>query len=121
MFSPRSKVLMLVENHFPQDTRVKNEAALLTDAGYKVAVIALRRKGQLRRETLGGVEVYRLPTLELFKKTPSTNTNGTSLVLVKLKSFLGYVVEYCYFTSACFVLSAYIFLRQGFDVMHAHN
>jgi glycosyltransferase involved in cell wall biosynthesis len=112
---------MLVENHFPQDTRVKNEAALLSDAGYKVAVIALRKKGQLRRETLESVEVYRLPTLELFKKTPSTNANGISLVLVKLKSFLGYVVEYCYFTSACFVLSAYIFLRQGFDVMHAHN
>jgi glycosyltransferase involved in cell wall biosynthesis len=121
MVPPRTKVLMLVENHFPQDTRVKNEAALLTGAGYKVAVIALRRKGQLRRETLEGVEVYRLPTLELFKKTPSTNTNGSGLVLVKLKSFLGYVVEYCYFTSACFVLSAYIFLRQGFDVMHAHN
>ena len=121
MVPPRSKVLMLVENHFPQDTRVKNEAALLTDAGYKVAVIALRKKGQLRCETLEGVEVYRLPTLELFKKTPSGNTNGTSLVFVKLKSFLGYVVEYCYFTSACFVLSAYILLRQGFDVMHAHN
>jgi Glycosyltransferase len=41
--------------------------------------------------------------------------------LVKLKSFLGYVIEYCYFTAACFVVSSYVFVRQGFDVMHAHN
>ena len=46
------KTLMWVENHFPQDTRVRNEAALLTDAGYKVSVIALRKPGQLGRETL---------------------------------------------------------------------
>jgi glycosyltransferase involved in cell wall biosynthesis len=112
---------MWVENHFPQDTRVRNEAALLTDAGYKVAVIALRKPGQPSRETLDGVEVYRLPSLELFKKTPSAGVNRISLVLVKLKSFLGYVVEYCYFTSACLAVSTYIFVTRGFDVMHAHN
>jgi glycosyltransferase involved in cell wall biosynthesis len=112
---------MLVENYFPQDTRVKNEAALLTDAGYKVAVIALRKQGQPRRETVDGVEVYRLPTLELFKKTPSANVNRINLVFVRLKSFLGYVVEYIYFTSACLVVSTGIFARRGFDVMHAHN
>ena len=70
---------MWVENHFPQDTRVRNEAALLTDAGYKVAVIALRKQGQLGRETLDGIEVYRLPTLELFKKTPSARVNRINL------------------------------------------
>ena len=87
------KTLMWVENHFPQDTRVRNEAALLTDAGYQVSVIALRKPGQLGRETLDGVEVYRVPTLELFKKTPSAKVNRLNLALVKLKSFLGYVVE----------------------------
>jgi glycosyltransferase involved in cell wall biosynthesis len=115
------KTLMWVENHFPQDTRVRNEAALLTDAGYHVSVIALRKPGQPERETLDGVEVYRVPTLELFKKTPSAGVNRLNLALVKLKSFLGYVVEYLYFTSACFVVSAYIFVTRGFDVMHAHN
>jgi glycosyltransferase involved in cell wall biosynthesis len=116
-----SKILMLVENYFPQDTRVKNEAALLNEAGYKVAVIALRKPGQPQRETLDGVEVYRLPTLELFKKTPSADVNQINLALVKLKSFLGYVVEYCYFTSACLALSTYILVTRGFNVIHAHN
>jgi glycosyltransferase involved in cell wall biosynthesis len=115
------KILMLVENYFPQDTRIANEASLLIDAGYQVAVIALRRRGQARHETLNGVEVYRLPELELFKKTPSANSNAINLRFIKLKSFLGYVMEYCYLTAACLVVSAYIFVKRGFDVIHAHN
>jgi glycosyltransferase involved in cell wall biosynthesis len=115
------KILMLVENYFPQDTRVTNEASLLVDAGYHVSVIALRRKGQAGHEVLNRVDVYRLPTLELFKKTPFANAKRLNLLLVKLKSFLGYIVEYCYFTTACFILSTYIFIKRGFDVMHAHN
>ena len=120
MRSP-TKVLMWVENHFPQDTRVTNEARLLADAGYKVAVIALRKQGQAARETWNGIEVYRVPTLELFKKTVAGNGSRLSLLSVRLKSFLGYVVEYLYFTSACLVVSTCIFVRRGFDVMHAHN
>jgi len=115
------KVLMWVENHFPQDTRVTNEARLLADAGYKVAVVALRKQGQAARETWNGIEVYRVPTLELFKKTVAGNGSRLSLLFVRLKSFLGYVVEYLYFTSACLLVSTCIFVRRGFDVMHAHN
>jgi glycosyltransferase involved in cell wall biosynthesis len=121
MIRSAGKILMLVENHFPQDTRVKNEASLLTEAGYQVSVIALQRKGQVRREILNNVEIYRLPKLELFKKTPSANVNRIDLLFLKLKSFVGYVVEYCYFTAACLIVSVYISVRRGFDVMHAHN
>jgi glycosyltransferase involved in cell wall biosynthesis len=121
MSQSQTKVLMWVENHFPQDTRVANEACLLADAGYKVAVVALRREGQPARETWNGIEVYRVPTLELFKKTSSANDSRTNLLFVKLRSFFGYVVEYVYFTTACLTVSTYIFVRRGFDVMHAHN
>jgi glycosyltransferase involved in cell wall biosynthesis len=121
MSSSQNKILMLVENYFPQDTRVKNEATLLTDAGYKVGVIALRKPGQPGRETLNGVKVYRLPTLELFKKTPAANIGRINRGFVKLKSFLGYFTEYCYFTAGCLIVSTYVFVRRGFDVLHAHN
>jgi glycosyltransferase involved in cell wall biosynthesis len=121
MIRSDAKILMLVENYFPQDTRVTNEATLLAEAGYQVSVVALRTGGQASREVLNGVEVYRLPTLELFKKTPFANVNRLNLLLVKLKSFLGYVVEYCYFTTACLIVSTYVFVKRGFDVMHAHN
>jgi glycosyltransferase involved in cell wall biosynthesis len=112
---------MWVENNFPQDTRVVNEARLLADAGYQVAVIALRSPDQAARETWNGIEVYRVPTLELLKKTVAGNCSRLKLLFLRLKSFLGYVVEYFYFTSACLLVSTYIFLRRGFDVMHAHN
>ena len=115
------RVLMLVENHFPQDTRVRNEAILLTEAGYHVSVIALRKKGQVMTEVVNGVQVYRLPRLELFKKTSHGNLSRAGLLFLKLKSSLGYLFEYCYFTAACLVVSFYVFVRRGFDVIHAHN
>ena len=115
------RILMLVENHFPQDTRVKNEAILLTEAGYHVSVIALRKKGQVMTEVINGVQVYRLPRLELFKKTSHGNLSRAGLLFLKLKSSLGYLFEYCYFTGACLVVSFYVFIRRGFDVIHAHN
>jgi glycosyltransferase involved in cell wall biosynthesis len=121
MFRSARKIVMLVENNFPQDTRVTNEASLLSNAGYQVSVVALGRNGQAAHEIVNGVEVYRLPTLELFKKTPVANVNRFNLLLVKLKSFFGYIVEYCYFTAACLVVSMYIYVSRGLDVIHAHN
>jgi glycosyltransferase involved in cell wall biosynthesis len=115
------RILMMVENYFPQDTRVKNEADLLTDAGYRVSVIALRKEGQPRRELVNGVEVYRVPRLELFKKTASANGSRGALFGLKLRASLGYLVEYCYFTVACLLVTIFVFVSSGFDVIHAHN
>jgi glycosyltransferase involved in cell wall biosynthesis len=115
------RILMIVENYFPQDTRVKNEADLLTNAGYQVSVIALREKGQPRRETVNGIEVYRVPHLELFKKTGPADHSRAALFLLKLRASLGYLMEYCYFTVACLLVASYVFVRRGFDVIHAHN
>src|SRR5207244_11688286 len=115
-----TKVLMWVENNFPQDTRVANEARLLANAGYQVAVIALRNHRQAARETWNGIEVYRVPTLEVFKKTVAGDGSRLNLLFVRLKSFLGYVVEYIYFTSAYLLVITYLFLIRGLDVMPAH-
>jgi glycosyltransferase involved in cell wall biosynthesis len=121
MKATAARILMMVENHFPQDTRVKNEAVLLTEAGYNVSVIALRKKGQAMTEVVNGIQVYRLPSLELFKKTLHGNLSRAGSLFLKLKSSLGYLFEYCYFTTACLVVSIYVFARRGFDVIHAHN
>jgi hypothetical protein len=71
---------MMVENYFPQDVRVKNEADLLTDVGYDVAVIALRDKDQITNELVNRVQVYRVPQLELFKKTSPVNLSRAGLL-----------------------------------------
>ncbi len=112
---------MLVENHYPADTRVRNEATLLQSAGYQLTVISLREPGKPRHEVLDGVRVYRLPRLELFKKTVADRPGFLGRLLLKVKAFSGYALEYLYFTSACFLATTYIFFRYGFDAIHAHN
>ena len=74
------RVLMFVENAYPNDTRVRNEAEALTEAGYSVTVVCLRKNGQLRSEVVNGVQAYRLPRLELFQKTPVAEPDSSSNV-----------------------------------------
>jgi len=95
---------MLLENQtYPRDFRVRREATALTAAGYRVSVICPAGPGQLFRETLNGVRLYRY--------AQPTAGNG----------FLGYLWEYGYAMAATFLLSLLVFVREGFDVVHAHN
>lgn len=60
----RPRVTMLLENNpYPQDVRVRREAETLRDGGWDVHVIAPRAAGQPARETVAGVRVerFRLP------------------------------------------------------------
>jgi glycosyltransferase involved in cell wall biosynthesis len=112
---------MLVENAFPEDTRVKNEANALAEVGYAVTVVALRKRGQSWSDVIDGVRVYRLPRFELFSKTPGHGVRRRARFVTAVQSVVGYATEYVYFTGACAVMSVYVALRHGFDVIHAHN
>jgi len=112
---------MFLENVYPDDPRPKNECDVLTEAGYSITIVALKKKGQARTEIVEGVQVYRIPRLELFTKLPLDNPTLAQRMLIKLKSVLGYICEYIYFTCACFVLSLYVAATRGFDAIHAHN
>ncbi|MFK7848459.1 MAG: glycosyltransferase family 4 protein [Rhodothermales bacterium] len=95
---------MLVENNsYPGDTRVRREALALVDAGFNVTVIAPRSLGQSRRDVVDGVSVYRYPE-------PSERD-----------SFWGFVWEFLYSTIAAFIVSFSVLRKEGFDVIHAHN
>ena len=114
------KILMIVENPYPQDTRVRNEANKLFKAGYKVSVIAKKYPNQTLTEDVFGVKVYRVPWFEVFRKT----TEAKSLIvkiLYKIGTKLGYIIEYFYFTIAAFLYSFIVLLKEGFDVVHLHN
>ena len=115
------RVLMLVQNHFPFDVRVRNEAALLRDEGYDITVICLKRKGEKNSEVVRGIRVYRIPKLEFFEKAPTERQTLFQRQLTKFKAFLGYIAEYAYFTLACLTISLYVAARHGVDVIHAHN
>jgi len=98
------RVLMLVENNpYPQDPRVRREAMVLVDAECQVTVIAPARRGQPWRESVNGVRVYRYPAPPL--------ANG----------FWGYLWRYGYSTAAILILSLLVLFREGFDVIHAAN
>jgi glycosyltransferase involved in cell wall biosynthesis len=98
------RVLMLVENNpFPQDTRVRQEANALVKSGHQVTVVSPRSPEQTWREVLDGVKVYRYPA-------PLT-----------ADSFLGYIWEYGYSLVAMFVMSLLIWICEGFDIVHSAN
>jgi glycosyltransferase involved in cell wall biosynthesis len=98
------KVLLLVENNaYPFDVRVRREASALRDAGYQVTVLSPRASGQRWTETTDGVSVYRFP--------PPPGGNGV----------LSYAFEFGYSTLAMFILALWISIRRGVDVIHAAN
>jgi glycosyltransferase involved in cell wall biosynthesis len=115
------RIVMLVENDYPEDTRVRNEATLLQSAGYDVSVVSLRSSARPWSEVVDGVKVYRVPRIELFKKTVAERPGPLGRMLLRLKAFAGYALEYAYFTTACFLITSYIFMRYGLDAIHAHN
>jgi glycosyltransferase involved in cell wall biosynthesis len=115
------KVLMLVEASLPWDLRVNKESQTLQKAGYKVTIISLKRKGQLSREIINGVKIYRIPPIEIFGKKTFQNSGLPNKIIGHIKSFIGYFLEYFYFSFMCFVMSLYVAAKEGFDVIHAHN
>jgi glycosyltransferase involved in cell wall biosynthesis len=98
------RVLMLLENsHYEHDSRVRPESEALVSQGYRVTVINPRWPGGKRHEVMNGVHIYTFPM-------PDTGSG-----------FLGYAVEYLYATLAMFVMSLYVLVRRGFDIVHTHN
>jgi glycosyltransferase involved in cell wall biosynthesis len=99
-----NRVLLLVENnYYPRDPRVRREAESLADAGYEVTVICPAQRAQPKREMVNRIRVWRY--------TPATEARG----------LLGYVLEYGYALAATLVLSIRLALRHGFDVLHTAN
>jgi len=98
------KVLLLVENNaYPFDVRVRREAHALRDAGYQVTVISPRSGAQPWNEQIDGISVYRFPA----------PPGGVEL--------LGYAFEFGYATLVMLLLTAWVAVRKGVDVIHVAN
>lgn len=95
--------MLLENNSYPGDTRVRREATSLVEFGYTVTVIAPKAEGEAWFANENGVFVYRYP-----------DPGGG-------ESALGYLWEYGFSLLASAVLSIWVFLRRGFDVIHAHS
>ena len=99
---PPGRILMLLENEaYPVDLRVAREATSLARNGYEVTVICKANAQQPWYEIVGGVRVYRYPAI------------------FRDGGVLSYLWEYGYSVSAALILSVWILIRHGFDVIHA--
>src|SRR5256885_17268262 len=93
---------MLLENNpYPHDIRVRREAEALVAAGHRVTVVAPRGEGQSKRELVRGVRVRRFRLRE-----------GSGIV--------GLLAEYAVAHCALFLAAARE-LARGCDVVHLHN
>lgn len=94
---------MLLENNaYPDDVRVRLEAEALVAAGHRVTVLAPRGANQSHRETLRGVHVER------FWMPPERDTVG------------GILVEY-FAAHVQLIGRAVVKLARGAEVVHLHN
>lgn len=95
---------MLLENNpYPEDIRVRREAESLVAAGHSVEVIAPRDSGQSARETIDGVRVRRFRAYEA----------RTGLAA-------GTLLEYL-IAAVAMHLAALRALLRGATVLHIHN
>jgi glycosyltransferase involved in cell wall biosynthesis len=100
----RERITMLLENNpYPQDVRVRSEAESLARAGHRVTVIAPRGPGQSRREHVRGVDVVRF-----------------RLVDGSARGAVGFALEYAVAAFALHV-GAVRELLHGATVLHLHN
>jgi glycosyltransferase involved in cell wall biosynthesis len=102
----RSRVVFLIENmSFPRDPRVRREATALQQDGWDVSVIAPGGADHDTRwfEVMGGVKVYRY----------WQPWQGTGIP--------GYLLEYGWAMTWTFVLICWIWITDGFEVLHAAN
>lgn len=98
------RTLMLLENNpFHRDRRVLREARALTAAGHRVVVISPGEGRRFSRSHIDGASVYQYP---------SSFATG---------SWIGFVLEYVWAMAATFAISVVASIRDGFDVIHAHN
>ena len=57
----KKHVCIIKFSYYPQHTHILKDAQTLTEEGYEVDVISLRREGQKSHEVVDGVNAYRLP------------------------------------------------------------
>ena len=102
----RPRIVFLVENmSFPRDRRVRQEAAALARFGCDVSVVCPVGKAQDSRlfEVIDNIRVYRYWQPWQGRSVP------------------GYLLEYAWAMMWSFTLVLWIWIKDGFDVLHAAN
>ena len=97
------RVCHVVYSFYPFDPRVRKEAEALADAGYEVDVIAVRDKGELPKEQVRNVRVFRVPM--------SVSRGGP----------LQYIFQYALFFALSFILLMKLHVTRRYRLIHVHS
>lgn len=103
MSQKKPNILMVVENSFPNDIRVRKEAYHLSK-WYRITVIAIKRNSEKFLENRDGISIIRLPELP-------------DIDLGKIR----YILQYFYFTITAAFLFLITFPVKRYRVVHVHN
>src|SRR5207302_11071815 len=103
MTPSRPPSICIVRHDYYPDGHVSRDAEALVEAGYEVNVVALRRPTEPARETLDGVNVFRLP------------------VEHRRGSFWRYAWEYALFFVLATFLVTVLHVRKRFQVVEVDN
>lgn len=100
----RKSVLILLENlSMPFDRRAWQQARALKQSGCSVSVICPRFKGERSLDLVEGIYIYR------YSSPPIA------------KGILGYMFEFVYCFIMTFLLSIWVFIKRGFDIIQSGN
>ncbi len=97
------RILVIRHAGYPGDPRVRREAGALVAAGHHVEVLCAHEPGQVRRETIGGVAVTRLPVQHL------------------RRGFVRYLFEYGAFFALAALTIAARSLRRPYDIVQVNT
>ena len=97
-------VCIIAYTFYDVDFRVRRYCEALAEAGYKVDVFALRRKGQSKKEIHKRITIYYLQGREY-------NEKGLTSYLAKMGTFFGKV----------FFVTFVKYLQKRYKIIHIHN
>lgn len=124
MAKRKKNILMITDSSFPADVRIRQEAFTLKDNGYNVSIISAKSNGLAFFQNVEGVNVYRIPKVEIFKKRKHFKGKAHTLLNSLFNAamgVIGYGFEFCYFTFSAFILSFFVWFKHNFDIIHTHN
>ena len=98
-----ARIAMLLFSDYPDDPRPRREAEVLVKEGFLVDIICIREEGQLPRERVNGVNVYRI----------NLKHKGGNRIR--------YLFEYGYFILAALLKLTLLYLIRTYDIIHIHN
>ena len=110
----KPRILMIVENAYPGDSRVRKEATALKGS-FDITVISLKRNYDKWHEMVDGVEVFRVPEVVL-----AMNNIRNRFVRLSV-SILNYALQYSFFTSVSASLFLLTHIKRRYKAIHAHN